>query len=142
MPPEIGELLTLGLLGDAEGVVAGLREEGFIKASISIDGEGLLDYLSPFLEPARHETFTFSRTWMRALFAHVNDPRRPQWSVGLKLNLPPEYLLIHRVWIGGIGVLCQIEGEVPVLDVLAEWLPNFDVDAVDEFLLDSGGDAV
>ena len=142
MPPEIGELLTLGLLGDAEGVVAGLREEGFIKASISIDGEGLLDYLSPFLEPARHETWTFSRTWMRPLFAHVNDPRRPQWSVGLKLNLPPEYLLIHRVWIGGIGVLCQIEGEVPVLDVLAEWLPNFDVDAVDEFLLDSGGDAV
>ncbi len=142
MPPEIGELLTLGLLGDAEGVVAGLREEGFIKASISIDGEGLLDYLSPFLEPARHETWTFSRAWMRALFAHVNDPRRPQWSVGLKLNLPPEYLLIHRVWIGGIGVLCQIEGEVPVLDVLAEWLPNFDVDAVDEFLLDSGGDAV
>jgi predicted unusual protein kinase regulating ubiquinone biosynthesis (AarF/ABC1/UbiB family) len=140
MPPEIGELLTLGLLGDAEGVVAGLREEGFIKASISIDGEGLLDYLSPFLEPARHETWTFSRAWMRQLFAHVNDPRRPQWSVGLKLNLPPEYLLIHRVWIGGIGVLCQIEGEVPVLDVLAEWLPNFDVDAVDAALFDAGED--
>jgi predicted unusual protein kinase regulating ubiquinone biosynthesis (AarF/ABC1/UbiB family) len=135
MPPEIGRLLTLGLLGDADGIVAGLREEGFIKASITIDGEGLLDYLSPFLEPARHETWTFSREWMRALFAHVNDPRRPQWSVGLKLNLPPEYLLIHRVWIGGIGVLCQIQGEVPVLDVLAEWLPNFDVEAVEEFAL-------
>jgi predicted unusual protein kinase regulating ubiquinone biosynthesis (AarF/ABC1/UbiB family) len=128
MPLEIGELLTLALLGDAEGVVAGLREEGFIKASISIDADGLLDYLSPFLEPARHATWTFSREWMRALFAHVNDPRRPQWSVGLKLNLPPEYLLIHRVWIGGIGVLCQIEGQVPVLDVLRNWLPNFDGD--------------
>jgi ABC1 atypical kinase-like domain len=131
MPPEIGELLTLGLLGDAEGVVAGLREEGFIKASISIDGPGLLDYLSPFLEPARHETWTFSRAWMRTLFAHVNDPRRPQWSVGMKLNLPPEYLLIHRVWIGGIGVLCQIEGEVPVLEVLGDWLPEFDVELVE-----------
>jgi len=133
MPPEIGELLTLALLGDAEGVVAGLRDEGFIKASISIDGEGLLDYLSPFLEPARHATWRFSREWMRMLFAHVNDPRRPQWSVGLKLNLPPEYLLIHRVWIGGIGVLCQIEGEVPVLEVLGDWLPNFDADDVAEF---------
>jgi len=39
MPPEIGELLTLALIGDAEGVVAGLRDEGFIKASISIDGD-------------------------------------------------------------------------------------------------------
>ena len=68
---------------------------------------------------------------MRELFGHVNDVRRPQWSLGLKLNLPPEYLLIHRVWIGGIGVLCQIEGEVPVLQVLAEWLPEFDVEALD-----------
>jgi hypothetical protein len=68
---------------------------------------------------------------MRELFAHINDPRRPQWSVGLKLNLPPEYLLIHRVWLGGIAVLCQIEGEVPVLQVLADWLPGFDIEALD-----------
>jgi predicted unusual protein kinase regulating ubiquinone biosynthesis (AarF/ABC1/UbiB family) len=131
MPPEIGRLLTLALQDDAGGVVAGLREEGFIKASIEIDGPGLLGYLSPFIEPARHTTWTFSRTWMRELFSHVNDVRRPQWSLGLKLNLPPEYLLIHRVWIGGIGVLCQIEGEVPVLQVLAEWLPDFDVESLD-----------
>jgi predicted unusual protein kinase regulating ubiquinone biosynthesis (AarF/ABC1/UbiB family) len=144
MPTEIGRLLTLALQDDADGVVAGLREEGFIKASIEIDGPGLLGYLSPFLEPARHTTWTFSRSWMRELFGHVNDVRRPQWSLGLKLNLPPEYLLIHRVWIGGIGVLCQIEGEVPVLQVLAEWLPEFDVEALDyiEFVDDTdAGDA-
>lgn len=131
MPPEIGRLLTLALQDDADGVVRGLRDEGFIKASIDIDGDSLLDYLAPFLEPARHTTWTFSRSWMRELFAHVNDVRRPQWSLGLKLNLPPEYLLIHRVWLGGIGVLCQIEGEVPVLEVLAEWLPDFDAAALD-----------
>ncbi len=130
MPPEMGRLLTLALRDDAEGVVTGLREEGFIKASIQIDGASLLDYLSPFLEPARHTTWTFSRAWMRELFDHIRDPRRPQWSMGLKLNLPPEYLLIHRVWLGGVGVLCQIEGEVPVLQVLAEWLPGFDVEAL------------
>ena len=131
MPPQIGRLLTRALTQDAEGVVDGLRDEGFNKASIEIDGPGLLDYLSPFLEPARHTTWTFSRAWMRELFAHVNDVRRPQWSIGMKLNLPPEYLLIHRVWLGGIGVLCQIEGEVPVLEVLADWLPGFDVEALD-----------
>ena len=142
MPPEIGRLLTLALQDDADGVVAGLREEGFIKASIEIDGRGLLDYLAPFIEPARHTTWTFSRSWMRELFSHVNDVRRPQWSVGMKLNLPPEYLLIHRVWIGGIGVLCQIEGEVPVLQVMAEWLPQFDVEELDyvEFVDEDGED--
>jgi len=144
MPPEIGRLLTLALCDDAEGVIAGLREEGFIKASIQIDAEGLLAYLSPFLEPARHTTWTFSRSWMRQLFNHINDPRRPQWSIGMKLNLPPEYALIHRTWLGGIGVLCQIEGEVPVLEVLAEWLPEFDVTALDyvEFVDDEAGDEV
>ncbi|MFZ0157738.1 MAG: AarF/ABC1/UbiB kinase family protein [Kineosporiaceae bacterium] len=131
MPPQIGSLLTHALAGDAAGVVDGLREEGFIKASIAVDPDGLLTYLSPFLEPARHTSWTFSRAWMRELFGHINDPRRPQWSIGLKLNLPPEYLLIHRVWLGGIAVLCQIEGEVEVLDVLAEWLPGFDVEALD-----------
>ncbi len=131
MPPQIGQLLTRALAGDTDGMVAGLREEGFIKSSIDIDGESLLAYLAPFLEPARHTTWTFSRAWMRDLFTQINDPRRPQWSIGLKLNLPPEYLLIHRVWLGGIAVLCQIEGEVPVLQVLADWLPAFDVDALD-----------
>jgi predicted unusual protein kinase regulating ubiquinone biosynthesis (AarF/ABC1/UbiB family) len=140
MPPAIGRLLTLALRNDADGVLAGLRDEGFVKASISIDGRGLLDYLAPFLEPARRTTWTFSRSWMRELFAHVNDPRRPQWSIGLKLNMPPEYLLIHRVWLGGIGVLCQIEGEVPVLEVLAQWLPEFDVESLDyiEWVDDDG----
>jgi predicted unusual protein kinase regulating ubiquinone biosynthesis (AarF/ABC1/UbiB family) len=126
MPTEIGRLLTLALRDDAEGVVAGLREEGFIKPSISLDGEALLDYLSPFLEPARSATFTFDRAWMRDLFAQINDPRRPTWAVGLRINLPPEYLMIHRVWLGGIGVLCQLEAEVPTLGVLADWLPDFE----------------
>ena len=125
MPPEIGRLLTLALCEDADGVVAGLREEGFIKQSIEIDGPGLLAYLAPFLEPARHTTWRFSRPWMRGLFAHVRDPRRPQWSVGLKLNLPPEYLLIHRVWLGGIGVTCQLEADVPVRAEIERWVPGF-----------------
>jgi predicted unusual protein kinase regulating ubiquinone biosynthesis (AarF/ABC1/UbiB family) len=125
MPTEIGRLLHLALEGDSQGVVDGLREEGFIRSSMQIDADGLLEYLDPFLAPAQHESFTFTRGWMQELFQHINDPRRPQWSIGMKLNLPPEYLLIHRVWLGGIGVLCQLGGEIPVLEVLDEHLPDF-----------------
>jgi predicted unusual protein kinase regulating ubiquinone biosynthesis (AarF/ABC1/UbiB family) len=125
VPRHLGRLLSLGLAGDSDAVVAGLREDGFLKSSIDVDGPALLAYLEPFLTPARTETFRFSRAFLRELFVHINDPRRPQWSVGLKLNLPPQYLLIHRVWLGGIGVLCQIEGEVPVRDILARQLPGF-----------------
>ena len=126
MPAEVPVLLNAALRGDGEGVVAGLRRAGFIKPEIDIDPESLLDYLEPFLAPAREDEFEFSRQWLRDLVAHINDPRRPTWSIGLKLNLPPEYLLIHRVWLGGIGVLCQLGGAVPVLDVLEEWLPGFE----------------
>ena len=55
----------------------------------------------------------------------INDPRQEYWSVGLKLNLPPEYLLVHRVWLGGVGVLCQLGAEVPMRAELEQWLPGF-----------------
>jgi predicted unusual protein kinase regulating ubiquinone biosynthesis (AarF/ABC1/UbiB family) len=126
MPAEVPVLLNAALRGDGEGVVAGLRGAGFIKDEIEIEPASLLAYLEPFLAPAREEEYEFSRQWLRDLVAHINDPRRPTWSVGLRLNLPPEYLLIHRVWLGGIGVLCQLGGSVPVLDVLEEWLPGFE----------------
>ncbi len=126
LPQHLGSLLARALDGAAQTVVDGLREDGFIKPHIEVDGEILLDYLAPFLAPARGETFRFNRAFLRDLFAHINDPRRPQWGVGLKLNLPPQYVLIHRVWLGGIGVLCQIDGEVATRAALAHYLPGFD----------------
>jgi predicted unusual protein kinase regulating ubiquinone biosynthesis (AarF/ABC1/UbiB family) len=131
LPPAMGQLLTLALKGDAEGVLDGLRSEGFVKPSIGIDAEALLDYLGPFLDPLRSDTFTFSRAWLRGLFGYLNDPRRPQFTIGMKLNLPPDYLLIHRVWLGGIGVLCQIEGTVAGRATVSAWLPEADLPQLD-----------
>lgn len=128
IPPAMGRLLALAVAGDAEAAERGLREEGFIRATMRIDPDQLLAYLSPFLEPLRHEEFTFTRGWLRGLSAHVNDPRKPEWFVGTKLNLPPAYLLIHRVWIGGIGVLCQIGGTVRAREAIIEHLPGMDAD--------------
>jgi hypothetical protein len=62
---------------------------------------------------------------MREQFRRINDPRQENWATGLKLNLPPEYLLVHRVWLGGVGVLCQLGAEVEVRSQLEEWLPGF-----------------
>ena len=64
------------------------------------------------------------RPWLRSVATHVNDVRRPEFLVGMKLNLPPSYLLIHRVWLGGIGVLCQLGGTVPAREVVVEHLPG------------------
>ena len=126
LPNQMGQLLTLALIGDAEGALKGLRSQGFVKDSIDIDAEALLAYLGPFMEPLRTDSFTFSRAWLRSMTLHLNDPRRPNYMLGLKLNLPPSYLLIHRVWLGGIGVLSQIGGTVPLREMVCAHLPGID----------------
>jgi predicted unusual protein kinase regulating ubiquinone biosynthesis (AarF/ABC1/UbiB family) len=128
LPESIGPLLELAIAGDAAGVFDGLRLEGFVRPGIRLDAQALLDYLAPILEPARAETFRFSRTWLRSQAVRVGDPRSPAYSTGLQLNLPPEYLLIHRVTTGAIGVLCQLEAEGPWRAELRRWLPGFGPD--------------
>jgi predicted unusual protein kinase regulating ubiquinone biosynthesis (AarF/ABC1/UbiB family) len=125
LPRAIGTLMRIALNDDYAEVVEQLRVEGFIKPRITVDPGELRDYLAPFIEPAREDTFQFSRQWMRKQFTRLNDPREPGYTLTLKLNLPPSYLLIHRVWLGGVGVMCQLEAEAPFRRILEESLPGF-----------------
>jgi hypothetical protein len=125
LPEPIGRLLRHAVDDDFAAVQEGLRGEGFIKPGTDIPVDLLRDFLSPFVEPARSETFRFSREWMRAQGARFNDPRKEGFSTSLKINLPPSYLLIHRVWIGSIGVLCQLGAESSFRSICEESLPGF-----------------
>jgi hypothetical protein len=69
---------------------------------------------------------------MREQAARINDPRGPAFATAVKLNLPPSYLLIHRVWLGGVGVLSQLEAKAPFRSVLEESLPGFAGTSEDE----------
>ena len=129
LPPAMGTLLRIAMDGDAETVIEGLRVEGFIRPKVEVDPIQVLNYLDPFVEPARHETFHFSREWMRGQFARMQDVRNPDFSIGIKLNLPPSYALIHRVWLGSIGVLCQLDATVPMRAELEQWVPTFTASA-------------
>ncbi|MFD5629274.1 ABC1 kinase family protein [Streptomyces sp. NPDC127072] len=125
LPPTIGASLRMTLDGEAEAVYAMLCEEGFVKESIELEPDAVLDYLLPIIEPAQADEFTFSRGWMRSQAARVGDPRSPAYQLGKRLNLPPAYLLIHRVTLSTIGVLCQLGATVRLRDELEEWLPGF-----------------
>jgi len=63
-------------------------------------------------------------TYGFAQAVRVGDPRSPAYSTGLQLNLPPDYLLIHRVTTGAIGVLCQLDGTVPARAIIIEHMPG------------------
>jgi predicted unusual protein kinase regulating ubiquinone biosynthesis (AarF/ABC1/UbiB family) len=125
LPRSLGALIRIASLDDYEQLVEALREEGFIKENIGVDADRLRSYLAPFVEPARLESFTFSRAWMQQQFKRINDPRGDAYPVMLRLNLPPAYLLIHRTWVGGVGVLSQLGATVPFRSILEESLPGF-----------------
>jgi predicted unusual protein kinase regulating ubiquinone biosynthesis (AarF/ABC1/UbiB family) len=125
LPRSLGALIRIATMENYEELVAALRAEGFIRERVQVDADMLRAYLAPFLEPASVEEFQFSRAWMQDQFRRVNDPRGDAYAVMLRLNLPPAYMLIHRTFSGGIGVLSQLEAKVPFRQVLLDSLPGF-----------------
>ena len=85
-----------------------------------------VDALSgPLLDPVVSHHFHFTRAWMQEQAARIADPRNEASRLGRQLNLPPAYLMIHRVTIGSIGVLCQLDAAGDFRGILEEWLPGF-----------------
>ncbi|WP_261564803.1 AarF/UbiB family protein [Frankia gtarii] len=125
LPAPIGRLARQTLAGDADAVAAGLRDEGFIPPSAEIDEDDLLDYLAPMLAPIADEEFTFSRAWLRKEAARLSDWRSAAAQLGRQLNLPPSYLLIHRVTLGAIGILCQLGSTGHFRAEMERWQPGF-----------------
>ncbi|MCF6745307.1 AarF/ABC1/UbiB kinase family protein [Blastococcus sp. KM273128] len=125
-PEPIGRLVRWALEGRAAEVLADLRAEGFVRPGVQVDPEAVLDYLLPLLEPIATDRFRFTRAWMQEQAMRIGDPRTEANRLGRQLNLPPAYLLIHRVTIGSIGVLCQLDAEADWRAVLEEWLPGFE----------------
>jgi predicted unusual protein kinase regulating ubiquinone biosynthesis (AarF/ABC1/UbiB family) len=123
LPEQIGRTLRIAMKGDAETVVAALRQEGIITRPVN--AQLVMDYLAPFVEPAAVPEFSFDRPWMQGIFRQANADTAAAREFGRAFNLPTEYLLIHRVWMGGIAVLAQLGIRADFGSVLEEFLPGF-----------------
>jgi predicted unusual protein kinase regulating ubiquinone biosynthesis (AarF/ABC1/UbiB family) len=124
LPPLFGRLLWLVHTdGDIASAEAELREHGFLRPDVHIDMEALRGFLAPLADPSRQETFKFSREWMREEAVRVTDLRGA--SIARQLNLPPSYILIHRVSTAGIGVLCQLEAGGKFRSEVLRWIPGY-----------------
>ena len=93
--------------------------------SVQVDAQGLLDYVRPLLEPVATPTALSPGAWLRQEAARLGDPRSPAAQLGRQLNLPPSYLLIHRVTLGAVGVLCQLGSSGPFRAEMQQWQPGF-----------------
>jgi len=131
LPPFFGHLLRI-MHCDPDGVdIAAvereLREHGFLRPGVRIDLDALYTFLAPLAEPSRGDSFKFNREWLRGEAARVTDMRSS--NIARQLNLPPSYVLIHRMSTAGIGVLCQLECEGNFRAEVLPWMPGyFDAD--------------
>lgn len=123
LPRSLTVMTRLAMEDRPDDLIALMRDESFLLPGSPVTGADLVAYLAPLAEPLRTETFHFRRRWLQGLAERMGDLRSPNFDVGRRLNLPPQYLLVHRVSMGTLGVLCQLDAEVALRDIVARWNP-------------------
>jgi predicted unusual protein kinase regulating ubiquinone biosynthesis (AarF/ABC1/UbiB family) len=125
IPRPLGVMTRLALDGRSAELLDLLRNEHFIRPGTTLEASDVLRYLSPFTDPLRSELFHFTRRWLQKQAGRVGDTRGQDFRTGRSLNLPPQYLLIHRVTAGATGILCQLDAHVAVRAIVERWQPGF-----------------
>ena len=132
LPRPLTVMTRLALQNRPDDLLRLLRDEGFVLPGSLLEAEDAMAYLAPFTEPLRTESFRFNRRWLQSQAERVGDLRGPQFNTGRELNLPPQYLLVHRVTMGTLGVLCQLDADVQLRGIVRRWEPSiFDSEAGD-----------
>jgi hypothetical protein len=126
LPPIFGRLLRIMHDPDPDIVEVErvLRADNFLRPGVAVDLEALRAFLAPLAQPSSMETYKFTREWMRAEAGRVTSDANAA-AIVRKFNLPPSYVLIHRVSTAGIGVLCQLECEGRFRDEVLRWVPGY-----------------
>ena len=127
LPYELGHMLALAVSDRPDDLLTLMRELGFVLPGTDMTAERAITYLGPLVDPLKTETFHFTREWIRGQAERLGDLRRPEFETGRGLNLPPQYLLIHRVTLASVAVLCQLDAEVGMRGIFQRWQPGFDV---------------
>jgi predicted unusual protein kinase regulating ubiquinone biosynthesis (AarF/ABC1/UbiB family) len=125
LPPFFGRLLRIMHEDhpDIGAVEHELRGHGFLKEGIDVDLDALRAFLAPLAEPSKTDTFRFTREWMRGEAARITEVSAS--NISRKFNVPPSYVLIHRVSTAGIGVLCQLGCEGEFRAEVLRWMPGY-----------------
>jgi predicted unusual protein kinase regulating ubiquinone biosynthesis (AarF/ABC1/UbiB family) len=130
LPAALGRLTRMAVDGRGPELIGLLRSEGFVQEHVQVHAEDVRSYFGPLVAPLAGEHFHFTRKWLQGQAERLSDMRRREFRTGRSLNLPPQYLLIHRVTMGSIGILCQLDSDVRFRRIVEQWQPGFgDADA-------------
>jgi predicted unusual protein kinase regulating ubiquinone biosynthesis (AarF/ABC1/UbiB family) len=123
IPAPFGQLAAAVLAGDGPTAINLARQVGALSSDAQIDPRLILELLHPIVSTAAADTFTYSRPWLRALMAHLTEPR---FATALRNLTPPaEYALVWRATLSAAGLFAQLGATVPTRGFHLAYSPGF-----------------
>jgi predicted unusual protein kinase regulating ubiquinone biosynthesis (AarF/ABC1/UbiB family) len=114
-------VLDATLARDPQGVVDHMVTSGFLAPDHGLDPQKVFDYVSAPYEPYMHETFTFTRDWLREMLGKMMDITGDNLEVVRRFNMPPSYVILDRVVWGMSALLARLDATGPFGAILDEY---------------------
>ncbi|MEV3960403.1 AarF/UbiB family protein [Nocardia sp. NPDC050193] len=124
-PELLGRILALAVAEEYGELTEILHANGWVQPGRTLTETEIEEYLRPFTDPIRNESFHFTRRWMQRVAGKATDYSSPEMKTARAMMLPAEYVMIFRVLGGSIGICAQLDAEVPFMQLAATWLPGF-----------------
>jgi predicted unusual protein kinase regulating ubiquinone biosynthesis (AarF/ABC1/UbiB family) len=123
IPAPFGQLAAAVLAEDGPAAISLARQAGALTPDAQVDSQLILELLRPIVATAAADSFSYSRTWLRGLMAHLTEPR---FAPALRhLTPPPEYALVWRATLSAAGLFAQLGATVPTRGFHLSYSPGF-----------------
>jgi len=123
-PAILGRMLGLAVDEKYDELTELMYDNGWVLPGRTVTHKEIADYLRPFSDPIRTESFHFTRRWMQRVAGKATDFSSQEMKTARSLQLPAEYVMIFRVLGGSVGILAQLDAEVPFMGLAYDWLPG------------------
>lgn len=123
-PEILGRMLALAVDERYDELTELMYANGWVLPGRTVSHQEIADYLRPFSDPIRTDSFHFTRRWMQRVAGKATDLSSAEMKTARALQLPAEYVMIFRVLGGSVGILAQLDAEVPFMGLAYTWLPG------------------
>ncbi|GAA4819324.1 AarF/ABC1/UbiB kinase family protein [Tomitella cavernea] len=130
LPKVLTDMVRLAVQDRPDDLVSLMTMAGYVARGDRLSAEDAMQFLRPFVEPLRQETFRFDRAWMQGIAETYTNLRGKEFQTSRAFTLPADYLMIHRVLSGSVAILCQLDVKAPFLSVIRRWAPEMVDDPV------------
>ncbi|MBL1076354.1 AarF/ABC1/UbiB kinase family protein [Nocardia sp. 2] len=125
-PSILGQLVALEVEDRYDELVELLHANGWVIPGKTVSRKEIQDYLRPFTDPIKTETFHFTRKWMQRVAGKATDiSNTDMMKTARSLQLPAEHVMIFRVLGGSVGICAQLDAEIPFMKLMQDWVPGY-----------------